>query len=584
MKKLLAIAILLAGTLVMVSCGDDDPVQILPGAISITGIPATATIGFDGTLAVTAALTAEDGLATFTLSVDGGAASDILPAASVGQTTASVDISATADELGGVGVHTLVFVVTDADGDSEDFTHVLTISEEPVTPTVDVFASSDGVGGGAANVTWSADNIYILRGFIFVNSGQTLTIEAGTVIKGQPGQGAGASALIVAQGGRIVADGTAAAPIIFTALADDLEGSVADDAQGLWGGLIILGEGPNNADATANILSIEGIPTDEPRGQHGSATPNLMDDSGVLDYVSVRHGGSLLGSDNEINGITLGSVGAGTSITNVEVVANLDDGIEFFGGNVNVTNAIVSLCGDDPLDIDNGYSGIIQNAISWQSGDNVQSSDPTTGEWDGATGDDEGNGTDPADAKISNSTFVFTTGAGTLTQGIHMRDNFRGSVYNSIFQGAVATSAGIVIESRSGRSGNTSFQGFVDGDMEIENNLFDGYNVGGADATTIADIFTTGNDADDNGGAAGADGAELDALAAAGDNTVGTPGFGTGAARFTPTSSDDITSVETTLPTGVTAQAFKGAIAPGTADGDTFFANWTLAFDILSGN
>ena len=83
-----------------------------------------------------------------------------------------------------------------------------------------------------------------------------------------------------------------------------------------------------------------------------------------MNYVSIRHGGTSIGDGNEINGLTLGAVGTGTSISNIEVVANVDDGIERFGGSVNVSNAIVWACGDDALDIDEAYSGTISNAVA----------------------------------------------------------------------------------------------------------------------------------------------------------------------------------------------------------------------------
>ena len=101
-------------------------------------------------------------------------------------------------------------------------------------------------GEGTGTVTWTADRSYLLEGFVFVNDGQVLTIEAGTVVRAKTGQGTAASALIVARGGKIIARGTSSDPIIFTVEGDDLEGSVPADAQGLWGGLIILGNAPLN--------------------------------------------------------------------------------------------------------------------------------------------------------------------------------------------------------------------------------------------------------------------------------------------------------------------------------------------------
>ena len=209
---------------------------------------------------------------------------------------------------------------------------------------------------------WTADNVYMLAGFVYVEKGEALTIEAGTVIKGMPGQGDGASALIVAQGGKIYANGTRNNPIIFTALSDDLTDSadLGPSDKGLWGGLIILGKARLNSPSAVEqngfiVDNIEGIPVTDIRGEFGGDDDN--DNSGVIRYVSIRHGGSVIGADNEINGLTLGGVGRGTTVEYVEVFANKDDGIEFFGGTVNTSNMVSAFCGDDAFDWDQGYRG-----------------------------------------------------------------------------------------------------------------------------------------------------------------------------------------------------------------------------------
>ena len=142
----------------------------------------------------------------------------------------------------------------------------------------DVVVTDADMQAAGSEVNWTSDNVYILDGFVFVNDGQTLNIEAGTVIKGKPGQEENASALIIARGGKIMADGTAENPIIFTAEADDLNGSVADKATGLWGGVIVLGKGITN-NSTAE-KAIEGIPTSETRRLYG-ADPTVEDDNSV---------------------------------------------------------------------------------------------------------------------------------------------------------------------------------------------------------------------------------------------------------------------------------------------------------------
>lgn len=218
------------------------------------------------------------------------------------------------------------------------------------------------------DTSWSADTIYTLDGRIFVESGATLTIEAGTIIKGAQGAGANASVLVINKGATIEAAGTAEAPIIFTAESDDIAigqtaGTNLDQNQnGLWGGLIILGNAPVSLDGDAQSALVEGLPTDtdnEDLGSYGGDDP--ADSSGTLQYVSIRHGGIALSDGNEINGLTLGGVGSGTTIDHIEVVANLDDGIEFFGGTVNPSSLFVWAQRDDAIDIDQAYSGTIDN-------------------------------------------------------------------------------------------------------------------------------------------------------------------------------------------------------------------------------
>jgi len=233
----------------------------------------------------------------------------------------------------------------------------------------DVPVSGNTIKSGfiTANETWSSDTVYELDGKVIVNSGVTLTIEAGTIIKGAEGTGTLASALVVAQGGSINACGTATQPIIFTSVLDNIAvgqltgTNLTETDQGLWGGIIVLGYAPISA-ANGDVLSqIEGIPASDTYGAFGGS--DAADNSGTMCYVSIRHGGALIGSGNEINGLTLGGVGTGTSISNIEVVSNLDDGIEFFGGTVNVSNILIGFQGDDGLDVDMNFSGTVDNFV-----------------------------------------------------------------------------------------------------------------------------------------------------------------------------------------------------------------------------
>ena len=222
-------------------------------------------------------------------------------------------------------------------------------------------------GALTANETWTAGNTYVINGKVVVPNGITLTIEPGTIIKGAEGTGTLASALLVNRGGMLVANGTAASPIIFTSVLDNIEPgqltgtNLTEADQGLWGGIIICGNAPTSAGDGDTESQIEGIPADGTNGIFGGT--DAADNSGVLNYISIRHGGALIGAGNEINGLTLGGVGSGTTVTNIEVVANVDDGVEYFGGTVNSNNILVGFQGDDGVDIDMNYSGTVDNFV-----------------------------------------------------------------------------------------------------------------------------------------------------------------------------------------------------------------------------
>jgi len=225
------------------------------------------------------------------------------------------------------------------------------------------------------NTTWYSDTVYQLGGRISVVDGVTLTIQPGTIIKGEAGTGANATALLIARGGKLIAEGTPSLPIIFTSVADEItpeqiltgnfkSPNLDPTINGLWGGLIVLGHAPISASNTTGDVSsvqIEGIPTSDPNGLYGGINPH--DNSGIISYVSIRHGGANIGSGNEINGLTLGGVGNSTVVNNIEIVANQDDAIEFFGGTVNVSYLVSWNAGDDGIDTDQSWSGNLTDFV-----------------------------------------------------------------------------------------------------------------------------------------------------------------------------------------------------------------------------
>ena len=241
---------------------------------------------------------------------------------------------------------------------------------ETNTDEVDPFADSTLEGNITENKTLDASKIWLIKGRVSVIDGTTLTIPAGTIIKAASGTGADASTLIVARGGKIIANGTADNPIIMTAAADNIQvgGTYPEsgpalkvDTRGLWGGLLILGRAPCSFKSDVTELQIEGIPTSDTNGLYGGSVAD--DNSGSFQYISIRHGGAEIGEGNEINGLTLGGVGSGTTVNQIEVLGNVDDGIEFFGGTVKATNLLVWGQGDDAIDIDQGYAGTIDGAL-----------------------------------------------------------------------------------------------------------------------------------------------------------------------------------------------------------------------------
>jgi hypothetical protein len=264
------------------------------------------------------------------------------------------------------------------------------------------------------DTTWGDNETeVVLQQPIFVNNGATLTILQGTIIRGQPrsaavvpGQVAGSpGALVVTQRGKIRALGAANDPIIMTTaavdndnngVADDVDAPIGfedewvpgdifldDDPLGaplapldksaagnsnvaLWGGLVLLGRAPTNLSdfcgvgltgmCTVEGLTVPGFPAAD--AMYGGVEPH--DSSGIVQYVSVRHAGDEIGGSNELNGVTLGGVGDGTIFEFVEVYANFDDGIEWFGGTVHGNNLVVAFAGDDSFDADQGYTGVNQ--------------------------------------------------------------------------------------------------------------------------------------------------------------------------------------------------------------------------------
>ena len=368
MKKLSFLFLLIVGLMVTITSCDEE--ETTPDAPSINP-PTTIAVESGNDTEISFSINVPGGFqsATVANATKGTATVTSTPADGDQSGTITVTFSATETGAGSVTIQ-----VTDQNGKTSQQQATVEIAEE--ITTVRITSNID------ADTEWEAGKTYILATRVTVLDGVTLTIQPGTLIKGEAGTGANATALLVARGGTIMAEGKADAPIIFTSVADEItpEDIVAGDfaspnldpdINGLWGGVIVLGKAPisasNDNDEDVSEVQIEGIPTSDPNGLYGGSITE--DNSGVLKFISIRHGGTNIGAGNEINGLTLGGVGSATVVENIEIVSNQDDGIEWFGGTVNVTNALVWNTGDDAIDADQAWKGTLDNFLIVAPGD-----------------------------------------------------------------------------------------------------------------------------------------------------------------------------------------------------------------------
>lgn len=210
------------------------------------------------------------------------------------------------------------------------------------------------LGRFTSDVQLESRYYYVLRGAVFIGRGGTLRVEAGTRIVGEY---ATLGTLIIEKGGRIDAQGTATAPVVFTS-----DQPVGERGRGDWGGLIINGEAPLNV--PGGVAFGEGD-----TGQYGGTNPD--DNSGTLRYVRVEFAGIEFSPDNELNGIAFQGVGRGTTVDYIQVSMNKDDGIEMFGGTVDVKHVVLTAIGDDSMDWTYGWSGRAQFVVAQQRGDDA---------------------------------------------------------------------------------------------------------------------------------------------------------------------------------------------------------------------
>ena len=203
--------------------------------------------------------------------------------------------------------------------------------------------------GTLATQTLDASKPYLLKGQTFIPNGVTLTIPAGTVVKGDK---ATKAVLVVQPGGKLIANGTATNPVVFTSAQ-----SVAERDRGDWGGIVMLGDAWVNQ---TNLPAIEGITPSQTYGNITSPSTNATQNAGTLTYVRIEYAGIELTPNNETNSLTMGGVGNGTTIDHVQVSFGGDDGFEWFGGTVNAKYLISHSIWDDDFDTDFGWGGNVQ--------------------------------------------------------------------------------------------------------------------------------------------------------------------------------------------------------------------------------
>jgi hypothetical protein len=416
----------------------------------------------------------------------------------------------------------------------------------PIAERTPIVVTDEGAGTGST--TWTCNNIYLLDGYVFVNDGQALTIEAGTVVKGMNGSGADAAAMIVARGGQLFAEGSADCPIVFTHEADPLDGSVAFNERGQWGGVLVLGDAPINL--ALGEGQAEGIPSENDRSSYGGTNPE--DNSGVLRYVSIRHGGTQLGAANEINGLTLAGVGSGTTIDHIEVLANEDDGIEFFGGTVQVNYAAVAFVGDDSFDWDQGFSG---GGHHW-----FAINEPGIGDRGGELDGDDSPDVTPdgmpmAIPTVSNITLM-GQGSAANKQGLLFRAGTGGHVSEVLM---VGFGEGIELEDLQAPS--DAFDMWVNGDLTL-------VNIGMDDVNEVIDYDGVMDPGGDSGLDQYAENNNIGALETGIDNAWSTNATGT---EFT----DPFNPVPNGNASVFSQYGYMGAFDPYDAENGNWLAGWS---------
>jgi hypothetical protein len=342
MKKMMRLfAFFLAATtlLAVQSCKEDEEIGAAP-TVDVDPTSAQNTPG--GTVTAELTVVAPNGAQDLVIYV--GGSEDETRDISASNLSTPIEFEYTIPSNAIIGSQIIVaFQVVDKKGFPSTITNfVITVGDPVVT-----------LQGNLTTRTLEAGTSYLLKGQVFIPTGVTLTVPAGTVIKGDK---ATKGTLIVSPGGTLVANGTAAQPIVFTS-----NQQVGERDRGDWGGIVMLG----NAFVNQSLLpSIEGISPAQVYGNNTSPSTNASDNSGTLRYVRIEYAGIELSPNNETNSLTMGGIGSGTTIEYVQVSFGGDDGFEWFGGTVNGKYLVSLSTWDDDFDVDFGWSGNVQYGLA----------------------------------------------------------------------------------------------------------------------------------------------------------------------------------------------------------------------------
>jgi hypothetical protein len=353
------------------------------------------------------------------------------------------------------------------------------------TPNIDVTANIE------ANTTWTTGNTYHLKAQIYVKNNAVLTIEPGVIIRGDyTAAGAG---LFITKGAKLNAIGTATSPIVFTS--DKAPGS---RLKGDWGGVILLGKASYNSSNGINF--IEGIASSADTEYGGGTNPDDNDNSGTLKYVRIEFAGYVYANNQEINGLTFGAVGRGTTIDYVQVSHVNDDSFEWFGGSVNCKHLISFRGLDDDFDTDFGYSGTVQFCLAVR--DPAIADNPSVSTSEGFESDNNaaGDNSSPFTSAIfSNCTLIgpalraTLANGGTMPTGAHkraarIRKNSKLKIFNSIFMDFVE---GLHVDNSGSAPNGAAELNALNNELKFKNNILAGITT----SAKIVQISTNGTHA-----------------------------------------------------------------------------------------